>query len=270
MDENNDFFEILGKKWKLILSIFIGIVLILGSFFIVSPGEVGVIVRLGKVNRIVDGGLHFKIPLIESVRKIDTRISREDTKSEAASKDLQSIHATIALNYGIKKSYANKIYTNFLNRENLEERIVAPAVQETMKSVTAKFTAEELITNRAIVSDHIKKDLSHRLISYGIDIDAVSIVDFDFSPEFNKAVESKNVAVQKSLKAERDLTRIKIESEQKISIAKAEAESLRLQKTEISENMIRLRAIQKWDGKLPSVVGSGASMFMGVDFMKKQ
>ncbi len=238
------------------------------SWFIVKPGEVAIVLNLGKIVRTVDNGLHFKFPIFESVTRISIRISKDQVTSEAASKDLQRIDTSVALNYGIKRSHADKIFTNFGSRKNLEERIVEPSIQETMKAVTAKFTAEELITQRHIVSDQIREDLSARLAPFGITIEGIAITNFSFSKEFSASVEEKNVAVQKALTAQRDLERIKIEAEQKIATAKAEAESLRVQKTEVTPAMVRLRAIEKWDGHLPQVV-SDANLLLDFKDLKK-
>lgn len=260
--------SIIEKHYKNILIGIFFISLIFGSFFIVDPGEVGIVLRLGKIVKIEKNGIYFKLPFIDRAHIISTRISRRDVKSEAASKDLQKITTTIALNYGIKNSFADKIYIHFSDRENLEDRIIYPSTQEIFKAVTAKFTAEELITDRNIVSSEIKKCLQERVKPYGITVDEISIINFHFSKDFDKSVEEKNVAVQKALKAQRDLERIKIEAEQKIARAKAEAESLKLQKFEITDNLIKLRFIEKWDGHLPSVMGNNGVM-TGMDFINK-
>lgn len=260
------------KKRKLVGYLVYGVIVavfLLNSFYIVRPGEVGVCVRLGKIKKVSDNGMHFKLPIIDSVTRISLQIGKDQVKSEAASKDLQQIDTVIALNYGILQSKAADIFSNFQNRRNLEERIVAPSVQETMKAVTAKFTAEELITQREQVSAEIRSSLEERLKPFGIVIDGVAIINFDFSKQFSDSVEEKNVAVQKALTAQRDLERIKIEAEQKVATARAEAESLRLQKTEVTPAILHLRAIEKWDGKLPQVMnGSNSGMMMNLGIAK--
>jgi regulator of protease activity HflC (stomatin/prohibitin superfamily) len=150
-------------------------------------------------------------------------------------------------------------------------------VQEVVKAVTAKYTAEELITKRPAVSDAMKLALTERLLEHNIAVDAFSIVGFSFSKIFMEAIESKQTAEQLALKAKRDLDRIKIEAEQTITAAKAEAESLRLQKANISMDLIELRkieanlkAIEKWNGILPQVTGAGAVPFIGVGDTRKK
>jgi regulator of protease activity HflC (stomatin/prohibitin superfamily) len=159
-----------------------------------------------------------------------------------------------------------------------KERIIDPSIQEVVKAVTAKYTAEELITKRPAVSETMRLSLTDRLMEYNVAVDAFSIVTFSFSKIFTEAIESKQTAEQLALKAKRDLERIKIEAEQKITAARAEAESLRLQRANISLDLIELRkveanlrAIEKWNGVLPQVTGAGPVPFIGVgDTGKKQ
>ena len=138
-----------------------------------------------------------------------------------------------------------------------KSRIIDPAVQESVKAVTAQFTAEELITRRAEVSTQIKETLSERLRVHNILVDEFNIIDFSFSKVFNDAIEAKQTAEQSALKAQRDLDRIKIEAEQKITSARAEAEGQRLQRETITPTLLQLRAIEKWDGHLPQVTSGG-------------
>ncbi len=142
-----------------------------------------------------------------------------------------------------------------------------PAVQEAFKATTAKYTAEELISKRPEVRDQISQFMKDRLLRHGITIDEFSIVNFRFSESFNQAIEAKTTAEQLKLKAERDLDRIKVEAEQKVASAKAEAESLRLQKQEITPDLLKLReienqrlALEKWNGQLPQVTGGSVPM----------
>ena len=150
-------------------------------------------------------------------------------------------------------------------------------MQEVLKAVTAKYTAEELITKRPAVSEEMRATLAERLLVHNIAVNALSIVGFSFSKIFMEAIESKQTAEQLALKAKRDLDRIKIEAEQKITAAKAEAESLRLQRANISPDLIELRkieanlrAIDKWNGILPQVTGGGAVPFIGVGDLQKR
>jgi regulator of protease activity HflC (stomatin/prohibitin superfamily) len=150
-----------------------------------------------------------------------------------------------------------------------KERIIDPAVQEAVKAVTAQFTAEELITRRSEVKEQIRESLAKRLLVFNIIVDDFNIVDFSFSREFNAAIEAKQTAEQQALKAKRDLDRIKIEAEQKVTQARAEAEAQRLQRETITPTILQLRAIEKWDGKFPQVIG-GAMPFIDLGSLTPQ
>ena len=246
---------------KLVKKIIIGVVAVLvliillqSSIAIVNPGERGILIQLGNVRGIFDTGLHFKIPFIQNVVRMDVRTQKSEVKVDAASKDLQSIHTLVALNYHIDPTKVDSLYQQI--GTEYASRIIDPAIQESVKAATATFTAEELITKRPTVKDEIKSKLSDRLSKSFIDIDDFSIVDFQFSESFNAAIEAKQTAVQQALKAENDLRRIEIEAKQKIETAKADAESIRIQGEALKENqgLVQLKAVEKWNGVLPTYV----------------
>ena len=219
------------------------VVLVWNSVESIGAGERGVVFsQLGGVKAVaLNEGLRFKIPFVETIIPMDVKIQKAQTDSIASSQDLQTITAVIAVNYHIVPAAANQVYQNVgvLYRE----RIIEPAVQESMKAVAAQFTAEQLITRRAEVSNQMQDFLSERLRIHSIEVDEFSIVDFGFSEQFNMAIEAKQTAEQNALKAERDLDRVKIEAEQMVTQATAEAESQRLQRETISSNILQLRAI---------------------------
>lgn len=239
-------------------------------FAIVGPGNRGVVVQLGAVQSEVLGeGFHFRVPVFQQIKMVDCRIQKAETDAAAASKDLQQVTSKIVVNYRVEPDMVAKLYQRV--GTSYEPTIISPATQESIKAVTAKYTAEELITKRSSVSTEIKELLSLKVKDYGIIIDNFNVVDFNFSQEFNKAIESKQTAEQLALKAKRDLDRIKIEAEQKVTQAKAEAEALRVQKQEVTQELVRLReieaqikAIDKWDGHLPNVTG-GTVPFIQID-----
>jgi regulator of protease activity HflC (stomatin/prohibitin superfamily) len=229
---------------------------------VVPAGHRGVITLFGKVqDQIFDEGIHLKNPF-KAVSNIEVRTRKMQVDADSASKDLQSVSTTIALNYHLAPDSVNRLYQEV--GLDYSSRIIDPAIQESVKAVAAKFTAEELITKRSEVKDEIVNQLRERLQSKHIVIDDFSIVNFDFSEQFNTAIEAKQTAEQNALKAERDLERVKLEAQQKIEQAKAEAESLRLQRLEISPSMLQLRWIEKWDGRTPQYWGS-ASPFIGLN-----
>jgi regulator of protease activity HflC (stomatin/prohibitin superfamily) len=217
----------------------------------------------------MEEGLHLRIPVMQEVVLMDVKVQKAETDAAAASADLQDVTSRVALNYHIVPDQANIVYQKI--GIQFKERIIDPAILEVVKAVTAKYTAEELITKRPAVSEAMRLALSDRLIVNNIAVDAFSIVIFSFSKIFTEAIESKQTAEQLALKAKRDLDRIKIEAEQKITAARAEAESLRLQRANISPDLIELRrieanmkAIEKWNGILPQVTGGGAIPLIGL------
>ncbi|HPT31633.1 MAG TPA: prohibitin family protein [Prolixibacteraceae bacterium] len=250
--------------------------IILQPWVQIGPGERGVVLNFGAVKPTVLGeGLHFRVPIQQKIIHMDVKVQKASTDASASSSDLQEVSSTVAINYHIIPDKANVVYQTI--GTEFKERIIDPAVQEVVKAVSARYTAENLITKRSSVSDAMKSTLTERLLTYNIAVDAFSIVEFSFSKLFMDAIEAKQTAEQLALKAERDLARIKIEAEQKITSAQAEAEALRLQRSNISSDLIELRrieanlkAIEKWNGILPQVTGSGAVPFIGVgDIVKK-
>lgn len=261
----------IGKPTKLALLIIAGIIVLwmMNPFVIVGAGERGVVLDFGAVQpHVLSEGIHFRIPIMQRIVKMDVTIHKSQTDAESVSKDLQDTKSTIAVNYHIVPEQANWIYQNI--KQEYKERIIDPAVQEVVKAITAKYTAVELITQREKVRGEIKDLLKSRLSTYNILVDDFSIVNFKFSQIFEQAIEAKQTAEQLALKAQRDLDRIKIEADQKVASARAEAESLRLQKENVTPQLIRLRqieasirAIDKWDGHLPKI-NSGAVPFIDV------
>lgn len=242
----------------------------------VGAGERGVVLNFGAVqDRVLNEGLHFRMPIRQQVAIMDVKVQKAVTDATSASADLQDVTSSVALNYHVVPDKANVVYQTL--GVEFKERIIDPAIQEVMKAVSARYSAEELITKRAAVSEAMRANLAERLLPNNIAVDAVSIVAFSFSRIFTEAIESKQTAEQLALKAERDLDRIKIEAEQKIAAARAEAESLRLQRANISLDLIELRkieanlkAIEKWNGILPQVTGGGAIPFIGVGEIQKR
>ncbi len=236
------------------------VILIGSSWHSVPAGHTGVITRFGAVDdTVLNEGLHFTVPFVTKVVNVNNQVLKAEVQSSSASKDLQTVSSTVALNYRIGKDSAASVYKNIgLDYENV---VVTPAIQESVKSVTAQYTAEQLITNRQSVGDEIKSTITAKIAPYGFSAESLNIVDFQFSDEFNNAIESKQTAQQNALKAQQDLARIKIEAEQKVAQAQAEAESYKLKSQEITDKMIKMEMIDKWDGKLPTVVSDGESIF---------
>ncbi|MEF3303061.1 prohibitin family protein [Paenibacillus sp. GYB003] len=239
------------------------------SFTIVQAGHRGVILQLGAVQpKVLEEGLHFKLPFIQTVVPIEVRVQKAESNQVSASRDLQTVTTTLAVNYHLDGTTINNLYQNV--GMEYRSRIVDPAIGESLKAVTAQYTAEDLISKRSEVSAKVKEVLAAKLGMYNMILDDINITEFKFSEEFDRAIEQKQIAEQQALKSKLDLERIKIEKEQEITRAQAQAEALRLQKQEVTQELISLRqieaqlkAIEKWDGKLPNVTG-GATPFINV------
>ncbi len=229
---------------------------------IVQAGHRGVPHRFGRVfDWTVNEGIHW-VGFFTSVTHFEVRTRKIEVEADSASKDLQSVQTIIALNYHADPGNVNKLYQEI--GVNYNDRIIQPAIQESVKAATAQFTAEELITKRPEVKALIRQELEDRLHNRYIVVDEFSIVDFSFSKEFDAAIEAKQTAEQQALKAQRDLERVKLEAQQQIENAKAEAEALRLQKQQITPDLVQLRWIEKWNGELPQYMGS-MSPFVGLN-----
>lgn len=263
-----------GSNRTMTLLIGLGVVLLLAalillnSYTIVEAGTRGVLKNFGQIVGVLGEGLHFRAPFISAVTVVDVKTQRYESNASAASRDLQIVSTQIVLNY---RPDPNTV--DVLVREigtDYERRIVDPAVQEALKAATANFTAEELITKRPQVSSAIQEVLVSRLASRGIIVESVAITDFNFSDEFTRAIEAKQVAEQDALRAENELRRAQIEAQQQVAraeaeakarleVARAEAEALRLQREVISPALLQLRFIERWDGILPRFMGGGDS-----------
>ena len=256
------------KTKNFISRVVIGVIamsVIFGSFGTIGAGERGILLQFGAVkDKVFDEGLYFKVPFIQSVVKIDVKMQKDEVPASASSKDLQVVTSKIALNYHLDPDSVNTIWQEV--GKNYNSRIIAPSIQEAVKSVTAKFTAEELITRREEVKEQIKENLAKRLMENSIIVDEFNIIDFFFSPAFNEAIEAKVTAEQLKLKAERDLERIKIEKEQMIAAAEGKARAIQIEAQALKANakVVELRWIEKWDGKTPTYWGE-ASPFFGIN-----
>ncbi len=240
---------------------------------VVPAGSRGVMTTFGSArNELYEPGLHFRWPIAQTMHTMNIQIQKGEGEGDAASKDLQSVHTKVAINYHLEPSYAVEAFKNIgPSTDVAAERIIMPATHEAVKAVTARFTAEELITRRTEVRDAISVLLKEKMARHGLVLDEFNLINFAFSKSFSDAIENKVKAEQQKQQAERDLQRLQVEAQQKVVGARAEAESLALQRQQITAELLSLRrieneraAIAKWDGKLPQVSG-GATPFINVD-----
>ncbi len=267
-----------SNKWKKLIPVLVILMILalgaLASFVIVPAGHTGVVVTLGKVDdAVLQEGFHFKIPFVQDVINISNKIQKEEVAADAVSKDLQQISSSIAVNFRVGFDSSARIFKNVGDR--YAEIILLPAVQESMKATSAKYTAEELITQRSQIAGEIKSTLDEKVKDYGIVIEDFNIVNFAFSEEFNAAIEAKQVAEQNLIKtkteqeqalvvANADAEKKKIaanaEAEAILAEAKANAEANRLIAESIEGTLLEYLKIEKWNGELPLVQGSDGTM----------
>ena len=247
---------------KQLAILFAGLVaasLFFGSLTIVSAGNVGVNVVLGKVSsKPLSEGVHFRLPLSKTVEVPSTVDTLTIEKASAGASDLQDVTVSLAVNYQVIADEAAQLY-QMDTKLGYEKGYVLPITLECFKAVTSKYTAEELITKRAQVSSELQSALSAKLQKFHIRLIGVSMTDFKFTKQFVEAVEAKVKATQDAEKARRDLDRVKYEAEQKIVQAQAQAKAFEIQagamKARGGDTYLRYEAIRKWDGKLPLYTG---------------
>lgn len=255
-------------KWSCIwLWAIILIILFFKSWFIVEPWYNGFTVTLGKINQTVySDWLHLKTPIITKAVKYNIQTQKLEAVADASSKDLQTVSASIVVNYKYQESSVVTLYKNVWKEEKVAEKIIQPAVQEVFKSVVAKYSAEQLITDRSKVSQDIETALNDRLKTYWIQIQAFNIVNFDFSKSFNDAIEAKVTAEQNALAEKNKLEKVKYESEQKVVAAEAQAKAIEIQakaiQTQWGAEYVKLKWIEKWNGQLPTTMAWDADLLI--------
>ncbi|MBR4555192.1 MAG: prohibitin family protein [Ruminococcus sp.] len=286
--DKNGFVDIKNKTNKpkggmiaLIAAIVIlGAIVIFSAGAIVPAGSTGVVVTLGSVSEdTYSEGFHLKIPFIQQVEIVSNKIQVYETEASAVSRDLQTVNSKIAVNFRVRSDASASIYKNI--GPDYQQVILMPAVQESMKATSAKYNAEQLITNRNQVGQEIKEQLESKVSEYGIQIEKFNIVNFDFSAEFNSAIEQKQVAEQNLLKTkteqEEQLVIADAEAQKKVKAATAEANAIKLKadaqaeankviSESLSPELIKYQTIEKWDGSVPKVASSASPLIsMGLE-----
>ncbi|WP_445242895.1 prohibitin family protein [Microcoleus sp. N3A4] len=227
-------------------------------FVIVNAGERGVMMQFGKVQeQILGEGLHVIIPIVHNVQKLSVRVQKQESSAEASSKDLQDVFTDVALNWHIIPEEANVIFQQIGDEKAVVDRIIDPAVEEVLKAVMAKYTAEEIITKRGEVKAGVDDFLTLRLVTYHIAVDDISLVHVHFSERFSDAVEAKQIAEQEAKKGEFLALKAAKEAEAKVNLAKGEAEVQILLRNNLTSELLERQAIEKWNGNLPLIVGDG-------------
>ena len=235
---------------RIALIIAVGVLVVIGiatTITMVGTGQIGVVTNFGRVTgRELSEGIAAKLPYgIESVSVYDVKVQKETAATAAATKDLQDVTAEVVLNFHLNRGDVSKIHQEV--GVLYKDKLISPALQEVFKSAAAKYNAGELITERASLKNDVYTQLKDRLEKYGIAVDDLSITDFKFSESFAGAIEDKQVAQQNAERAKFNL-----------EAAKTDAEAQRVQSETLSDNYLKKQAIDKWDGKLPTYMGSGS------------
>jgi regulator of protease activity HflC (stomatin/prohibitin superfamily) len=241
------------------------VLLVADSVTVVGAGERGVQVTFGEVNPVaLDSGVHFINPL-STVHEINVQLQRSTMEGAAAgTKDLQQVHTDITINYHLNDQKVAAIYKDY--GLNVTDKVLTPALNEAFKSVTGRYTSEELVTKRDVVSSEILDHVRNKLAQFDISVDGVSLVNFGFSPDYQKAIEQKVIATQQKQKAEMDLQRIQVEAQSRIAQADGEAKAIAIQAQAIQssggQQYVQLEWIKRWNGKLPDTMLGDPSRLM--------
>ena len=236
------------------------LVFIVQTFTVISAGHTGVQVTLGEVNPVpLTEGVHFVNP-ISSIKDVDVRLQKAELKgANAGTKDLQVVHTDIVVNFRLDPLKVPHIYKEY--GLNVDEKVLGPGINEAFKSVTGHYTSEELVTKRDLVSAEILQHLVAKMAPFNITVSNISLVNFGFSAEYQKAIEAKVISVQQTAKAQQDLERIKVEAASRIAQADGEAKAIAIQAAAIQSNgganYVALQWIEKWNGQLPSTMLGG-------------
>lgn len=248
-------------KWIIIgIVVLLAIITLFNSFKSVPTGYVGVKTQFGKVqDDVLQEGLNGKVPFIEKIVLIDCRTKKVEVTSESSSKDMQTVNVTIAVNYNVGKDTANKLYKEV--GTDYENIIISPAILESIKAITAQYTAEELITKRAEVSAMIQEALHNKVENRGFSITEFNVTNIDFSEAFDQAIEAKAVKQQEVETAKAELEKQKIQNEKEISVAEKDAKVMELQNAQITDKTLRLKELEikekminKWSGNFPTTM----------------
>jgi regulator of protease activity HflC (stomatin/prohibitin superfamily) len=249
-----------ARAWRPALltgAIIVIVLLILGGLFVlIGPGQRGVLMTFGAVQEgVLDPGLHVKLPFMQSVAKMDVQVQNFQAAETAASLDLQNVSTSVATNWHILPADAEWVYQHIGNESDLVDKIIRPAISNSVKAITAHYNAEDLIVHRDQVRSQIQTQITSELQPYRVVVDSVNITDFHFSDEFAQAIERKQIAQQRALQAQYELQQAKVLAQQRVVEAQAQSQAQKLLQLTLTPELIQQQAIAKWDGRLPTVVG---------------
>ena len=247
----------------LVAALFV-IVVLFESFYTVPAGSVGVVTRFGAVQRVASPGFGSKIPFIDTVHQMNTQVQKDEVDAPAASNDLQTVTSRVAINYRIDAQFATDIYQSL--GVGYADSIISPSVQNIWKATTAQYTAQELIQKREVVRLAAEDAITKQLSPYHILVSNFNIISFDFSAEYDAAIEAKQVAQQNVQAAQQKLDQAKIDAQSVVVAAQGQADAQAALKNTgaLSPEYLTWFALQKWNGILPQVTGTGGIPFINM------
>ncbi|MFH1823689.1 MAG: prohibitin family protein [Candidatus Firestonebacteria bacterium] len=244
-----------------IVLIGIGLIIFFGSWFIVEVGEVGVTFnQMTGVTKSNSQGFHLKMPLIESVTKFDVKTQKIEVRADGASKDIQTVVLDVVLNYHLEYEKVNELFTKV--GDDYCDKVITPAISEMAKLALSLYPVEEIISKREELKEKIHKNLLERLAQYNIILENTNLTDIDFTKEFNDIVEKKQIEEQKIKTAEYQKKQAEQFKQKTILEAEGEARKQELIKQTVTDKIIDLEWIKKWDGRLPQTMLGDKTMFM--------
>lgn len=250
------------KKYRSIVSVAIGIIVVLGAFYYVPPGNRGVMVTLGKVaSHSFNNGIGFKAPFISKMINFNVKTQKMENETNTYTKDLQTAQIRYVFTYNLISHNVNSLYENV--GMDYESKLITPNITDAIKDVIGKWQAQDLVANRESARDDIISSVGHKLNGAYFENFSFQIINIDYSDVFEKAIESKVVAEQEALRAANNTKRIEEESRQVIIKAKADAESIEIKAKALERNksLIDYEAVQKWNGELPTyMLGNSVPM----------
>lgn len=273
---------LVGKIVGQVVLLIAALAIIFGSFGTINAGQIGVRTRFNAVVGIVPQGLYFKLPFIEKVHPMSIKTltinydkagDQGDTKDSSsnlfgASKDLQDVSIGVVVNYHVDATKVAEIYSQYSSVENYQSNVVEPMIREIVKSTSAQYTAEELVTKRAEFSDKVNVALATQFTVKSAVLERFSVTNFEFSTAYSKAIELKVTAEQNALTEKNNLAIEEYKAQQRVAQAKGEAEAIKIQAQAINSqggaDYVQLQAIKVWKGDVPQYMMGSAIPFINL------
>ena len=266
------------KSLAIAIGVLAVVVLPFLSYYTVNEGERGILLRYGKIVKVAEPGLGFKIPFMESVEKISTR-----NQAVAYSRDQQPAQMTVSVSFHIKPSEAGAVYTTYNTIEALKDRLIVRQLPTQLENVFGQYTAISAVQDRTKLVQDLQNAMRKAVVGPVV-IDGVQIENIDFSDAYEKSIEDRmkaevaiatrkqNLETEK-IQAQIAVTQAQAEADSKLAAAKAEAETIRLKSAAEAEairlrgealrdnpGLVALTTAERWDGKLPDTMIPGSTV----------